>query len=646
MRELIPRRTNRPGPCISRPKLPRRYARVPTSSFSRLDRRTIGVSRSSNHSRISIRARGCALGSRQAHPSGGLARAGVDASLLGAFFVARCLLRTRSRSLNPPRGDCVSRPSPVAPFPGVCTASPAASLWRRGNCAFLAALARSSPRGATRPRLRTRVLRDWRCPRPPRACHHAFSAIPARGPPVALITASAPGQRATSWLARQCSFYPIRPVLTRPSRPPSAARRASPRSRPGRLLLVFWVALRAPPEDSGGRLSLPRRRNFRHRTPSLDCEPLSLRRRASTRRSATFPFIEDHHRPTRVNPKPNHALRINREPQPRRRRLSRPSAQSRRVGARSSRRRRAPRSTSGEPRRVRGRQAPASHRRRRAPQYARHAPSRSRRDFSRPLVALGGWRRRRRRRAGECLQGAPSRVAALPSVLAARRGRREPRRAIFDGIAAHGRPGRRGARHHVRVRSRPGVHLARPRGWDDDGGDCVSAAVAGDDARRVRGPRGAPCRATHRARARSRETGGAREPGVSDGEGKRRSLHLSRRRQAEQVLHRHVHQGARLAPPRHVHLLVSHRGRPRGVQGDASQDVGGRGGIRRGAHGRSSRSRRGALLRRQRTHGDSPVGNRRRDDAAAPGDSRVSRDRALRRPVLASRGVRRLPRAR
>ena len=167
MRALIPRRTNRPGPCISRPKLPRRYARVPTSSFSRLDRRTIGVSRSSNHSRISIRARGCALGSRQAHPSGGLARAGVDASLLGAFFVARCLLRTRSRSLNPPRGDCVSRPSPVAPFPGVCTASPAASLWRRGNCAFLAALARSSPRGATRPRLRTRVVREWSCPRPP-----------------------------------------------------------------------------------------------------------------------------------------------------------------------------------------------------------------------------------------------------------------------------------------------------------------------------------------------------------------------------------------------------------------------------------------------------------------------------------------------
>ena len=57
-RALIPHRTNRPGPCISRPRLPRRYARVPTSSFSRLDRRTIGVSRFSNHSRVSFRTRG------------------------------------------------------------------------------------------------------------------------------------------------------------------------------------------------------------------------------------------------------------------------------------------------------------------------------------------------------------------------------------------------------------------------------------------------------------------------------------------------------------------------------------------------------------------------------------------------------------
>ena len=156
MRALIPRRTNRPGPCISRPKLPRRYARVPTSSFSRLDRRTIGVSRSSNHSRISIRARGCALGSRQAHPLGGLARAGVDASLLGAFFVARCLLTTRSRSLNPPRGDCVSRPSPVAPFPGVCTASPAAHHCGGVGIVRFWRLSRAPPRAGRRIRASAR----------------------------------------------------------------------------------------------------------------------------------------------------------------------------------------------------------------------------------------------------------------------------------------------------------------------------------------------------------------------------------------------------------------------------------------------------------------------------------------------------------
>ena len=289
---------------------------------------------------------------------------------------------------------------------------------------------------------------------------------------------------------------------------------------------------------------------------------------ASALRRSTFRHfpIEDHHRPTRVNTKPcpSHPSRTSVSASG----LSRPSA-PRGASARGRRVAVIPRSTSGEPRRVRGRQAPP-----RIAVGVRHSMRVTRlRDLveiSPDLWSPSAVGARRRRRAGECLQGAPARVAALPSVLAARRGRREPRRAIFDGIAAHG-----GLDDVARVtrcvcdRDQEFISLVPEAGMMM--AESAFRCRRWRRARRVRGPRGAPRRATHRARARSRETGGAREPGVSDGEGKRRPLHLSRRRQAEQVLHRHVHQGARLAPPRHVHLLVSHRGRPRGVQGDASR---------------------------------------------------------------------------